>query len=1372
MSIALITAVVALLVAALVFALVVILLLKAASRTTIDESGGTPPAEDPAAPSAPTAPSAVSMDLDSDFRRAVATLRAGVSGGDHRYQLPWSLMLGEAGGRPPDLLANGGLEFPLGRPDDAALDGTRACNFWFAGSGVILDLNSTFVLQGDGRSADQDGWQRTLRLLEKHRPRRPLDSLTLTVSCAALLAQGRRQGDGDIELGERAQRIAQRLHEAQARLRLRLPVYVLVTGCEALEGFADFAAALPSAGRLGMLGWSSPYHVDTVYRDEWVGEAMQQVRGRLEELQMELLVQGSAGDSRARTAFLLSDAMTELERPLSTYLRQVFAPSAYHEAMPVRGIYLCGSGEMSVPGPTGAQTATAPGALPAADLPGAGPDQTWFVRDLFERKLFREAALARPTASGLVTRNRSMRLVQAALVVLAALLAVSSALAFSRLSTGLEPLVKTLVELDQDFDELPPIRSRSEESQVERLRARERATRLLEGMSRIQIDHVDSVFLPASWGSDFEQRIEKAFERGYEELIYEGIRDGLAGKAGEIANRVVPLAGPAPADVCRPGSEIAAEQSASRIAALRVLVDDARALDDHIHLYESLRVKGHDNINDFAALADYALGLRLDRTVRALSALCVRAMYEAEGRQRFDTAAWQPRIEAKLADLLGAVHEALFYRSPLLADHGGLGGALEPLLSQGDFGALVGRIDQLARHLEGSAYDYLFVAEPSLGSSVDDLLGTLARATLVRKGSLDALGADGRTAWNAARRCLAGRSPTLGAPLLAVDPEGRPQKALSDSLRTLRDVLENARSGLDVAAPSADALLADIPAGRRLVWDTALLDRARDLFKTFEAFRQQHIARFPDTMREILERGTRKVLAANMTSLVIQARGHEPMAEPGSEQALRQQLAKQARDFGNAASRLGALVSAANEIAELEELADAIFTLLHGEGSDILRQTDTLRRRARLYEPRPGSVESWGGARPFAFHAFDVSSAEELAVYLDAQRAQITELAKVYAEPVLAWLAAEDAGVAEDHMLRRWRGIAADVHDHEVKRPGNALASLEQYITTDMVEARPPACEQGARRTRGTSFFAETEHGLQRDLRRACLEHARARAAKEYAALAEFFDRQLAGRFPFARARPDIFAAEANPVDLGRLIALLDGAQALTALQDSSHTAGSRAADRFVHSLRALRPALALVAGSGEPGAASGAAAPSDPGAAMGYDLEVAFRVEREQERGANQIIDWTLRVGEQQVSLRDQMRPLRWRPGMPVAVSLRWAANAPDVPVACLRDRAVAIQDRTITFRYNSRWSLMALLRAHAIEHSRAHTLRFDIHTRPASDPRCGPAGDDAERVAEARVYIRLALRNPADQSSIVLPMTFPDEAPAWGRDDEGGLP
>src|SRR5688572_32739418 len=114
-------------------------------------------------------------ELRASFRRALRILKTYVTGHDYRYRAPWYLIAGESKSGKTSLLESNGLNESVNELIDRS---GRKLNWYFFDEGVIIDVAGDFVLRPDG-TANNRGWNTILRLLQKHRPQRPLEGIVL-----------------------------------------------------------------------------------------------------------------------------------------------------------------------------------------------------------------------------------------------------------------------------------------------------------------------------------------------------------------------------------------------------------------------------------------------------------------------------------------------------------------------------------------------------------------------------------------------------------------------------------------------------------------------------------------------------------------------------------------------------------------------------------------------------------------------------------------------------------------------------------------------------------------------------------------------------------------------------------------------------------------------------------------------------------------------------------------------------------------------------------------------------------------------------------------------------------------------------------------
>jgi type VI secretion system protein ImpL len=317
------------------------------------------------APAADAGPVAATIGLAPAVRAAFAGQEEDASAA---YVAPLVLLTGETGA------ARSTLEHALN--DDKPLRWHSTPQGWV--------LYADMAAFGFDSEENGEGWQALAEELERRRPRRPLDGILLAVPASALHGP---LAWPPLELERRAAQARRRLGELQRAFGLRLPVYLLISHCEQLDGFASFTSALPDELRAAMLGWSNPHDAEQAYSPAWLHDAFAEIGRTVADLQAELAAAGATIDD-SDAFFLLPGAIARLAAPLSNYASLLLADDAHRVSPALRGLYLCGD--------------------PVSEASGLA-SRPWFAADLLARKVFPERGLARPLGGQILSRNKRVR---------------------------------------------------------------------------------------------------------------------------------------------------------------------------------------------------------------------------------------------------------------------------------------------------------------------------------------------------------------------------------------------------------------------------------------------------------------------------------------------------------------------------------------------------------------------------------------------------------------------------------------------------------------------------------------------------------------------------------------------------------------------------------------------------------------------------------------------------------------------------------------------------------------------------------------------------------------------------------------------------
>ncbi|MFM8247362.1 MAG: type VI secretion system protein, partial [Burkholderiaceae bacterium] len=277
--------------------------------------------------------------LRASFDDAVSTIERNIVDRSKRYDIPWVVLLHDGDDSARPAIERCGL--PQVLAGDQVMPSPSGLHWHLFDRGVVIELNAEQLDDALVSDTQEKRWDAFLALCGKYRPQRPLDSVVVAIP-AAMLAD--RSVEGRERLRARADAASRRIWIAQNRYAMRFAVYVVVTGCEQLPGFADFAQALPTAMQDGMLGWSSPHQPSTLFQHGWVDEAFDQIEQNLTDSSAELLA--SQATLRSGTdVFLLPSYVASLRAGARDYLDALMRPNAFHEPFFLRGVYLSGHAE-------------------------------------------------------------------------------------------------------------------------------------------------------------------------------------------------------------------------------------------------------------------------------------------------------------------------------------------------------------------------------------------------------------------------------------------------------------------------------------------------------------------------------------------------------------------------------------------------------------------------------------------------------------------------------------------------------------------------------------------------------------------------------------------------------------------------------------------------------------------------------------------------------------------------------------------------------------------------------------------------------------------------------------------------------------------
>lgn len=309
------------------------------------------------------------------------------------YALPWYLLVGPSQCGKTTLLRGVASRFaPFGRPAASANGPTQDCDWWFFKTAIILDTSGRYALPTEV-ARDSVEWYRLLQLLRQYREQQPVNGMIVAVAMTDLVTKGQE------ELRCEAAELRQRIDEAMRELGVDFPVYLLITQCDALEGFTDFFGCFPEHTQPQVLGCiherrapAGPSQLQSASALPF--EAMfQSLLERLQQLRLSLFLDKPPGGALRQRVFCFPEEFRALQHPLGLFAEALFGANPYQHTPFWRGLFFCSAKQQGTP------VSFVRRELHCEDharlLPDASKD--YFLYDLFSVILPRDQGLVRRT---------------------------------------------------------------------------------------------------------------------------------------------------------------------------------------------------------------------------------------------------------------------------------------------------------------------------------------------------------------------------------------------------------------------------------------------------------------------------------------------------------------------------------------------------------------------------------------------------------------------------------------------------------------------------------------------------------------------------------------------------------------------------------------------------------------------------------------------------------------------------------------------------------------------------------------------------------------------------------------------------------------
>ncbi|QNM95338.1 type VI secretion system protein [Chitinimonas koreensis] len=1109
-----------------------------------------------------------------------------------RYHSPWVLLLGEPGGGKSSLvgsLGDGRREAMLLREKQLPVKDTE---WHFCSGGVVIDPEGRLPAAEDG-TPEARRWQRVLDAIDTRRPERPLDAVVLAVPADML------QAADPVALETLAAGCYRQLWQLQKRFEFVLPVYLVVTRCDRVAGYGAFWSAQPEARRSELWGWSNPSPNDHEETDTLARLVFEELGTCLRQLQIEAAATREQIEA-ADDFFLFPQRFAQLRRPLAGFLGTVLKPSAYHASFYFRGVYFTGSMESG-------------GTLVAGQKA-----EVDFADGLFVDKVFREPGLARPVRQSIWSRNQLIRKAQIAGVSIFAFLTLALGFSAWRLEHQVESMKQAITMVD----------AISRQSQASgRCIERGAVYQVLEKIGSIRAD-IGYAAIPASW---FDSRvIDRAGQwlarKAFSEVVMPSLACQLEGRARQLV-----AANPSQFDDTL--STTATVDGAR--ARLRQYVESVVQLERDLDAFRDLARPGGGSedaerqVREFEMLTQSVYGAPPPQPVigaeNTYRAAIVHVAYDKELELPAD---FKTAVAEKIRLIASALHDEVLERVEL-------GGKLLQELDRGN----VDTVDGVVAFQDWLGWMRANWLDSGRKSNLCQSVAAPFGEALKRLHAQHGYPAEVEAPVELFSQASCFRPAYARMAGLVFVPHGPLFNLSGGTFELNRDVLP------EVAGFAA---LQKLPfmhvKPRRLFscqvvqagWRDEQLAQASGYLRDYQVFALARKLNTDDgyLAAPLYDRLARRQLRAVLDDTLVEAQ-RSPNAARGEDEDAESVVAKRSTAFARQVDPLGKLYDQLVKI-DYTDGAGHFDNCVRGYASDMLARIDTLAEASKLYQPKLAGEPGEAGLRP----VYQLGDPAEVKEYLSGQRERAAALAN-YAEPFVRYLDHGPAGSAVGGNAG-WRATLDELKRFkDGKDGGAALGELENFIGKTLAPLDYDNCATLLAKAGGSGvgldLFSQRRRALTGQSLWRCQDRREADAYERYRTLANRFNRELAGRYPFA---------DAGARDLDLKVArdfFRDYAgerEALHRAVDGLKPARWNEIRRFLDRLDAVADfaAATLAAADG-----------SRP-----VRLDLGFRALPRLEVGAEQLIGWRVASGASQIEFPGSRRQLDW------AWARRWCSTCP----------------------------------------------------------------------------------------------------------------
>lgn len=1027
--------------------------------------------------------------------------------------------------------------------------------------------------------------------------------------------------------------------------------------------------------------------------------------------------------------------MNQLKGGIGTYIDHLFKPSGYHEAFFLRGIYFVGDSHL--------EKVVSEGRNASLEIPliSRGEQKEnkrnlYFIDNLFENKIFREVGLARPISRILLGNTTAMRFAKIAVIAATIIGTLGLLRANETLQNAKTNLVPALTQIEITLEKS---RGQNEGTEIARVFFDDQAQVLLNTMTQISVNNLTSLFIPASWFDNLDAEIKYVMSLAYDHVIIRSMADELSYKAQQLfsPDTMIPIT--------QPISHSMSPLQTTGFYRLQSYVNAVHDIELAANKFNELGLTA--SLKDVGDIIKYLFKYDMPETFYKDDGYYIDALKHTKTKI-FDFEIYRQDASSKLHKLFDAFELSAFDPNEVIPGLKDLMTGLYEFTGARNYTAydadllreIFLSLQQTNNSLQDPSLQWLDDDFFNPGPPYQQIIALIVGSNFFKTDTASERIREIDSQFMDFRKRLASYTSPLfkGGRLFQVE-DGLAISSPSLGALELQKNLSFFFNEPFMTATEPKTILTAVPIGSILLWDSLRLQEAVNLVNVYNNFVNSNLLNMPNELQPMLQKIGRESLTQNLVRYIADAEVFSANISSQNNLAPEDALLSQVQNYRAAAPYLEQLLFALRA-NNANSAFSALKSLLTTETYKPLITLDAILKEESPYAIKMNSFDWWNGQNMAALEAFGVSNLTELKNYLELQRERINYLAREFSEPLVTLLEqVNKEGMPGDLPLAtKWTGIINELLGYERKAPGNGLVDLEDFIMTPLNEITLETCRKYADTlhliSAAEDFFVSILVDIQEKLHKRCVALSGYVSVDNYSQLAQFFNANLAGKFPFVETE-DGTAPDANPEDIRTFFEIMDtqGSHIKDTLKQAQNLgAAGKNALTFIDQIEKVRTFFGDYL------------APNSSLPYPAFSYGVTFRVNKEREIRANEILNWELTTQDTTITMRSASQKGYWKSGSPIKVTFRWARNSPLQPQMSEGIPNFEVQGENASYTYNGTWALLRLLRQHhanrsdfdSLNDESPITLRFDI---PLINTISNQGSFNQDNNPAATVFVRL---------------------------------